>query len=263
MRKIITSCLVVMAFAFSANAQFGKIKVDTKKLGKAAGSVASAITLTDADVAKLCQEYVDWMDKNNPVCEANSKDKGKKAYGERLERLLKSCSDFDGLKLDIKAYYVVDQNAFACGNGSIRVFAGLMDLLSDDELLGVIGHEIGHIKDGDCKDAMKNAYLVSAGKSAVSAAGGVAAALTDSQLGDLGEALATAQFSQKQEYAADDYGYNFLKKNGHDQKGMASALRVIQKLQDDAGVDKSKTKALFSSHPDSAKRAERLEKKDK
>lgn len=135
-----------------------------------------------------------------------------------------------------------------------------MDLLSDDELLGIIGHEMGHIKNGDSKDAMKNAYLISAGKNVVGATGKVAASLTDSQLGELGTALASAQYSQKQEYEADDYGYNFLKRNGYDSKGMGSALRIIQKLQD--GAESNKIVALFSSHPESAKRAERLEKLD-
>lgn len=262
MKKIFILCIMASACLLNANAQFGKIKIDPTKVTKAATDVAKAITLTDADVAALCQEYIDWVDEHNPVCEIDSKDAGMKAYADRLHNLVKDHTREDGMKLDIKAYYVVDQNAFACANGSIRVFAGLMDMLTDDELLGVIGHEMGHIKNTDSKDAMKQAYMTSAAKSAVASTGSVAQALTDSELGALGEALAGAQYSQKQEYAADDYGYNFLKKSGYDSKGMASALRKIQQLQDDAGMDKSKVKALFSSHPDSAKRAERLEKKD-
>ncbi len=261
MKKIIFLLTLAIVVNFGANAQFGKIKIDTKKVTEAAGNVVNAVTLSDADVAQICQEYVDWMDAHNPVCEVKSKDKGMKAYAVRLDNLVKNHLNYDGLKLDIKVYYVVEQNAFACANGSIRVLAGLMDMLTDDELLGVIGHEIGHIKNGDSKSAMKNAYLVSAGRSALSATGGVAAKLTDSQFGDLGEALAGAQFSQKQEYAADDYGYNFLKAIGHDQKAMASALRKIEQLS--AGGDKSKMKALMSSHPDSGKRAKRLEDRDK
>lgn len=108
---------------------------------------------------------------------------------------------------------------------------------------------------------LKKALLTSALKDVVGSTGNTAAALTESQLGDLGEALANAQYSQKAEYAADDYGYELLKKCGKDAKSMASALRVIQKLQDDAGVDKSKTRQLFSTHPESGKRADKLEKK--
>ena len=49
------------------------------------------------------------------------------------------------MKLNYKVYEVVDINAFACGDGSIRVFSALMDLMDDDELMAVIGHEIGHV----------------------------------------------------------------------------------------------------------------------
>jgi putative metalloprotease len=34
-----------------------------------------------------------------------------------------------------------------------------MDIMTDNELLAVIGHEIGHVKNQDTKDAMKSAYL--------------------------------------------------------------------------------------------------------
>lgn len=257
MKKIFICCLLAAA-CMSANAQLGKIKIDKKKLGKAAEHALTAVMLTDAEVAALCQEYIDWSDANNPVCETTSDDPGMKAYAERLEKLVKGHEREDGLSLDIKAYYVAEQNAFACANGSVRVFAGLMDMLTDDELLGVIGHEIGHIKNGDLKDAWKQAYKIMAAKEALASTGSGAAKLTDGQFGQLGESLLNARFSQKQEYEADDYGYNFLKNNGYDQKGMASALRKIQSLQEAQDV----VNALFSSHPDSGKRAERLEAKE-
>ena len=54
---------------------------------------------------------------------------------------------------------MTDVNAFACGDGSIRVFSSLMDLMDDDQLMAIIGHEIGHVVHADVKHAMKNAYL--------------------------------------------------------------------------------------------------------
>ncbi len=257
MKKVVLICSLV-AVCFSASAQFGKIKIDTKKLGKAAEHALNAVMLSDEEVAASCQEYINWSDANNPVCETTSADKGMKAYADRLEKLIKNHKTEDGMRLDIKVYYVVDQNAFACANGSIRVFAGLMDMLTDGELLGVIGHEMGHIKNGDLKDAWKQAYKIAAAKEAIGSTGSDVAKLTDGQYGQLGEALLNARFSQNQEYAADDYGYNFLKRNGYSPKDMASALRKIQTLQESTDV----INALFSSHPDSGKRAARLEALD-
>ena len=260
MKKLLLAIAFILSCSIAANAQFGKIKVNTKHID-AVTKTAKALTLTDAEMAQYCQEYIDWMDEHNPVCNTTDSDAGMKAVADRLEKIKASIPSINGINLDIKAYYVIDQNAFACANGSIRVFAGLMDLMSDEEILGIIGHEIGHIVNTDSKDAFKRALLTSALKDAVASTSESVSKLSESQLGELGEALANAQYSQKQEYAADDYGYEFLKKCGKDPIAMATALRIIQKLQDDANVDKSKTRQLFSSHPDSAKRADTLEKK--
>ena len=71
----------------------------------------------------------------------------------------------------------------------------------------------------------KNAYLRSAVKGdAAGAANDKVAKLTDSELGAMAEALAGAQFSQKQENEADDYGVEFCVKNGIDPYAMAKCL---------------------------------------
>ena len=77
------------------------------------------------------------------------------------------------MKLNYKVYLVTDINAFACADGSVRVFSSLMDLMTDDELLAVIGHEIGHVKNEDTKDAIKSAYMRAAAQDAASSASGV------------------------------------------------------------------------------------------
>ncbi len=62
-----------------------------------------------------------------------------------------------------------------CADGSVRVFSSLMDIMTDNELLAVIGHEIGHVKNQDTKDAMKSAYLKAAALDAASSASGAVA----------------------------------------------------------------------------------------
>ena len=236
--------LVVLVLAGSvswgqAQIKIGNRTINTKKVLNAASEVASAITLSDEDVAALCRESVKWMDEQNS--------------------LMKKVGEVEGLKLNYKVYEVVDINAFACGDGSIRVFSALMDLMDDDELMAVIGHEIGHVVHTDSKDAMKNAYLAAAAKSAAGAAGGVLEKLTDSQLGEIAQALSNAQFSQKQETEADEYGFEFCIKHGFDPYGMANALEKLNNLSE--GQKASKFQQMFSSHPDSAKRASRMKEK--
>ncbi|NDV79185.1 M48 family metallopeptidase [Dysgonomonas sp. 511] len=258
MKKLLIALALITSCTYTANAQFGKI---SKKHLDAATKTARALTVSDAEIAQYCQEYIDWMDKNNPVCSTTDEGPKRSGFAKRLENIVNMIPESERKGYDIKAYFVVDQNAFACANGSIRVFAGLMELMTDEEILGIVGHEIGHIVNKDSKDAFKKALLTSALKDAVASTSGAAAALTDSQLGSLGEALAGAQFSQKAEYAADDYGYELLKKCGKDPKAMASALRIIQKLVDEAGGAGSKVNQLFSSHPESGKRADKLDQK--
>ena len=157
---------------------------------------------------------------------------------------------------------MIDVNAFACADGSVRVFSSLMDIMSDEELLGVIGHEIGHVAHKDSKKSFRTALLTSALKDGVASTSGKAAALTESQLGSLGEALINANYSQKQERDADDYGYEFLKSHGKNPASMAMSFKKLKQLQDEAGANKnSKLNQLFSTHPDLDTRIKRMEER--
>lgn len=181
-------------------------------------------------------------------------------YVQRLKRLTEGITDADGLPLNFKVYLVTDVNAFACGDGSIRVFSSLMDLMDDDQLMAIIGHEIGHVVHADVKHAMKNAYLASAARNAAGAAeGSVVAKLSESQLGDVVTAFTDAQFSQKQEYAADEYGFEFATSHGFSPYAMYSALNKLLELSQ--GEKASRVQKMFSSHPDTEQRAARMKEK--
>jgi len=233
--------------------------LDKNKTTNALAKTARAVTLTDSEIEQYAKEYIVYSDNENRLC--NPSDANQKKYIDRMQKIIGSANTLNGKTLDIKVYYSQTQNAFACANGSIRIYSGLMDIMSDDELFGIVGHEIGHISNKDTKEAFRKALLTSAILSAVGSTGKTAGALTDSQLGKLAEAYSQAQFSQKQEYAADDYGYSYLKQYKKNPKAMASALRNLQKLYDGQQNDKSKLQQMFSTHPEAGKRAERLEKK--
>lgn len=240
---------LLLGSATPAAAQF-----NLKKAISGAAKAAKAVTLTDAQMASYVKESVDWMDKHNPVPGADS------PYTQRLNRLTAGITDADGIPLNFKVYDVIDINAFACPDGSVRVFSSLMDIMSDDELLGVIGHEIGHVLKHHSKNAFRTQLLTGAAKDAVSAAGGVAAALTDSQLGSLGESLINAKYSQKQENEADDCGYDFLVSKGRNPWGMAMAFEKLQNLE--GGAQKqSYVQKMFSSHPETQARIKHITKR--
>lgn len=251
MKKTIFTCLILAMAMGSASAQF---KLNTKAVG-AVGKGVKAVTFSDEDAAKLAKEAVDWMDEHNTV--AGPKD----AYTIRLNKIFDKHKNEDGLKLNYKVYKVTDINAFACADGSVRVFSALMDKMTDQELLAIIGHEIGHVKNHDTRDAMRAAYKRAALTDAASSQSGVVNTLSESQLGTLANAILENSYSRKQETEADDFGYEFLKKHNYDVMAMASAFKKLQALG--SGDKKSTMQKMMSSHPDSGARAEAVEKKAK
>lgn len=249
----IKSIFVAAALTLCAGAAPAYAQFNIGKAINAAAKGAKALTLTDAQMAEYVRESVKQMDTLNKVSDENSE------YTKRLRRLTKGLTQVEGIPLNFKVYEVIDINAFACPDGSVRVFSSLMDIMSDDELLGVIGHEIGHVAKHHSKNAFKHELLTGALKDAISSTGGVVGALTDSQLGTLGQALSSAKYSQKQETEADDYGYNFLKQHGINPWGMAMAFEKL--MGSDSNQQTSYIQKMFSSHPDTQKRIKRVVEK--
>lgn len=233
----------------------GGRSVNAVKAATALAQVAQAVSLSDKDIADMSREAVAHMDKENTIADSTT------AYGQRLATLTKDIKSAGNLPLNFKVYQTKDVNAFACGDGSIRVFSGLMDIMNDGELMAIIGHEIGHVVHTDSKDAMKNAFLSSAARNALGATNGTVAKLTNSQVGALAQAFSGAQFSQKQEFAADDYGFEFSAAHGFSPYSMADSLQKLVELSNAGGAKASTVQKMFSTHPDSAKRAARMREK--
>ncbi len=213
------------------------------------------LSVSDGEVQSYVHQYVAQMDAKSQIAPDGSK------YSRRLAKLTQGLNSVDGVPLNFKVYMTPDINAFACADGSVRVYSGLMDRMSDDEVLGVIGHEIGHVAHKDTKNAFKSALLTSALRSSVSSFGGTVGALTDSQLGDITESLVNSRYSQKQEQNADDYGYDFLKSHGKNPWAMAMAFEKLQELEQAAGAQSNAVNQLFSSHPDIGSRVNRMKQK--
>lgn len=249
MKNLITKALAFTIIILSSNVST-QAQFNLKKAASAGLKAVKAATLTDEQMAEYVKESVVWMDNHNPVPGEDS------PYTIRLNKLTEGLTDVDGIPLNFKVYDVVDINAFACADGSVRVFSSLMDIMSDDELLGVIGHEIGHVGLHHSKKQFKEQLLTGALKDAISSSGGKLAALTDSQLGMLGESLLNAKYSQKQEKEADDYGYDFLVSNGKNPWGMVQAFEKLQGMEGDSKA--SYISKMFSSHPETAERIKKM-----
>lgn len=242
----------LLCTTISANAQ-----INWSRMLGGATKAFQAVTLTDEQMAEYVREYVQKLDATNQICPSGS------TYAVRLNRLTQGLTDADGIPLNFKVYQKKELNAFACADGSVRVYSALMDVMTDEELLGVIGHEIGHVAHRDSKRSFRTALLTSALKDGISSSSDRIAVLTDSQLGALTEAMVNAHYSQKQECAADDYGYEFLKKAGKNPWAMTLSFRKLKQLQNDTGTSQvgAFLNQLFSTHPDLDMRIQRMEER--
>lgn len=252
MKKLFIILSTAIMFA-SCSEQF-----NAEYLLSGGAKVAQAASLTDEQIQAYVAQYVTQLDAQNTVLPETS------AYVKRVRNMTKGITSVDGVPLNFKVYKTNDVNAFACADGSVRIYSGLLDKMTDDEVLGVVGHEIGHVALKHSKKQFKQALLTSALRDAVVSTGGTIAVLTASQLGDIGESLMSAKFSRKQETQADDYGYEFLKEHGKNPWAMAMAFEELLAMS--SGGTSSGTQAaassavseIFSDHPATEKRIQRM-----
>ncbi|HLN88267.1 MAG TPA: M48 family metalloprotease, partial [Candidatus Limnocylindrales bacterium] len=148
-------------------------------------------------------------------------------------------------------FFVIEEdqiNAFAVPGGSIYVFTGLIERAkSTDELAGVIGHEIVHVKGrhmarSSGPDAISLLSLLSVALLARSGSGAQAA-------GMVGQAVAAtrqASYSRQLEMESDTLGTRYMSAAGFDPKGTLGFLRTLDQERVLNPID---VPAYILSHP--------------
>ena len=243
--------LIIMAVAVTM-ASCSALNIVNQNAAIQAGAAAvQALTISDAQIAELCREYMAQSDKENTVLPASNE------YSQRLKRIMAKFKNIDKLNLNYAVYQSNVVNAFASGDGSVRVYTALMDAMNDDELFAVIGHELGHLINKDVRDAYRSAYLVVAARYGIAAVSDIGGAISTGFLGDLGQQLASAAYSRRQETEADETAFQFCVTNNVDPYAMYHALNVLLRLGGDTGTQGTVTQ-MFSSHPDTQKRANHI-----
>ena len=169
-------------------------------------------------------------------------------YVDRIARRILSATGPQSY--DYRFFVVDDQqlNAFAVPGGSIYVFTGLIERAkSTDELAGVLGHEIVHIKAkhmarSSGPDAISVLSLLSMILLARSTSGAQAA-------GVVGQAVAAtrqAAYSRQLEMEADTLGTRYMAAAGFDPKG---ALAFLKTLDQERALNPIDVPAYILSHP--------------
>lgn len=221
--------------------------IDSNGLMSSGAGAYQAFSLSDEQVQTLSDQACKDMDSKATIAPAGSE------YAKRLSTISSALgNDINGQPANYKVYQVKDVNAFAMANGCIRVYSGLMDMMTDNEVEAVLGHEMGHVALGHVKKGMQVALGTNAVRIAAASAGGVLGSLSQSQLGDIGEKLVNSQFSQRQEAEADDYSYDLLRKRGINPAGLATSFEKLAKLEE------GRQSSMFDDHPASAARAQHI-----
>ena len=171
-----------------------------------------------------------------------------------LDRILKHIlSSKNILHRDEMAWelHIIDndsiQNAFCTPGGFIYVYTGLMKFVeSEDELAGIIAHEVAH---GDLRhstDQLTKQYGIQV----------LIALLTDSDtrlLADIGASLVQLTYSRSDESEADRYAVRYLKDTPYNPTAFADFFQRMQEKDGDLGMFQ-----FLSTHPDPGNRVEKI-----
>jgi len=168
---------------------------------------------------------------------------------ESIGKRIVSVCDRQELPYSFKVLDVDQVNAMAAPGGFLYVYRGLIDQMpSDDELAGIIGHEVGHVVKRHAMSQLEKTLGMQLLLLGVFGADGLALQMVAL------DALA-AGYSRDDEREADKIGYELALKAGYNPYGMLIGLKKLDRL----AVPGEKTD-LFSDHPETEERIRRVRK---
>jgi predicted Zn-dependent protease len=154
---------------------------------------------------------------------------------------------------DFHFYVIKDQdpNAFAIPGGYIFVTTGLFTLAdSEDEVAGVLSHEIAHVTSRHIADLIDRSQRLSLASLAAMIAGaliggGGKASGAVAQTAMAAQAAFTLKYSREHEREADQKGLHTLVKAGYDPKGLLAFLNKMYRSM----IGSPQIPTYLSTHP--------------
>ncbi len=121
-----------------------------------------------------------------------------------------------------------DVNAWAMANGCVRVYSGLMDMMNDNEIEGVLGHELGHVALGHLlAETSFYALLPHAMPFQLPA---VWLPSFPAHNWVISQKARSTQHSRDKESEADDFSFDLLKKRGISTQGLVGSFEKLASL---------------------------------
>jgi metalloprotease len=138
-------------------------------------------------------------------------------------------------------------NAASAGGGEFYVTSGLLQKANDDQLRGVLAHELAHDDLGHVAKAQ-----------ALGAGLGIGMIILDQvfpgsgRLTPIAGALVTSSYSRTEEYAADRHGTDILARAGYSKNIMISTLTWLVQTEG------ASSGGILASHPGTQERIDAL-----
>lgn len=145
-------------------------------------------------------------------------------------------------------------NAFALPGGQIFITEALYDQFeNEDQLAGVLGHEIGHVIARHSNEQMtKNGFLQGIGTAAGVLAGGDDLYSTQQVSGFVSQVL-TTKYGRSDELESDEIGAVLMYHAGYDPREILGVMEILKKAGGGGGQIE-----MLSTHPLPESRIERL-----
>lgn len=146
-------------------------------------------------------------------------------------------------------------NAFALPGGQIFITAALLDRLkTEDQLAGVLGHEIAHVVGRHSAEQMASTELMQG------LAGAATIALSEPGSGNSSAYIAqyianmvNMKYGRDDELESDDYGVKYMIQAGYNPEEMIEVMRIL-----DAASGGRAPAEFASTHPSPANRIEKI-----
>ncbi len=141
-------------------------------------------------------------------------------------------------------------NAFALPGGQIFITYALFSKLeNEDQLAGVLGHEIGHVVGRHSAERMAKQGLTQGLLSGVMVGGGDAAG----QMAGMIANTINMSYGRNDELESDALGVKFLIKAGYEPEEMIGVMKILK-----AAAGPNRTPERMSTHPDPENRIEKI-----
>ena len=186
------------------------------------------------------------------------------SYVQSIGDRLASHSPYQEVSYQFQIIDSADPNAFALPGGYVYVSRGLLVLVnSEDELAGVIGHEIGHVAARHSVQRLTRAAPVGVVTGITAAAAGIFSPSLANAVAGTGNLLnmaILAPYSRDQENAADAIGQELAAKAAWDPEGIALFLKTLDRETKRQGKGGEQI-SFLSTHPSTPERIRETEQR--